>query len=168
MSKYNRQLKLTIAKQLSNSSSGKLALQYNVCARSIRYWGAVYSIHGDDSFQHIGSPYSREFKINTIDVMNTKDWTLGYTSAFYDLSSQGILSNWRQKFNDGSISQINSRCGDCNSMRKSPTSSYLKETINMTEAQLREELEYLRAENALLKKLEALAQGKKLQTKKRP
>ena len=37
----------------------------------------------------------------------------------------------------------------------------------MTEKELREELEYLRAENAVLKKLEALAQAKKKKAKKR-
>jgi transposase len=38
----------------------------------------------------------------------------------------------------------------------------------MTEKELREELDYLRAENAVLKKLEALAQAKKKKIKKRP
>lgn len=167
MSKYSRVLKLAVAKQLSNTSSGKLAVQYDLCPRLIRYWGAVYKIHGDKSFQHAGSPYSRKFKINAIETMISEDWTLGYASAFYDLSSQGVLSNWRKKFSDGSITKVNPRCGDCNSMIKRPTSSKSKETLSMTEQELREELEYLRAENALLKKLEALSQIKKLQTKKK-
>jgi transposase len=37
----------------------------------------------------------------------------------------------------------------------------------MTDKELREELEYLRTENAVLKKLEALAQQKRTQTKKK-
>lgn len=43
-----------------------------------------------------------------------------------------------------------------------------KPSEKMTEKELREELDYLRAENAVLKKLEALAQAKKKKAKKRP
>lgn len=42
-----------------------------------------------------------------------------------------------------------------------------KPSDQMTEKELREELAYLRAENAVLKKLEALAQAKKKKAKKR-
>jgi transposase len=47
-------------------------------------------------------------------------------------------------------------------------SSEHKPSSQMTEKELREELDYLRAENAVLKKLEALAQAKKHKAKKRP
>jgi transposase len=47
-------------------------------------------------------------------------------------------------------------------------SSEPKPSSQMTEQELREELDYLRAENAVLKKLEALAQAKKNKAKKRP
>ena len=47
-------------------------------------------------------------------------------------------------------------------------SSTPKPSSEMTEEELREELDYLRAENAVLKKLEALAQSKKKKAKKRP
>ncbi|WP_394182025.1 hypothetical protein [Marinomonas posidonica] len=46
-------------------------------------------------------------------------------------------------------------------------SSESKPAEQMTEKELREELEYLRAENAVLKKLKALAQAKQEQAKKK-
>lgn len=51
-------------------------------------------------------------------------------------------------------------------MKQKPSES--KPLEQMTEKELREELDYLRAENAVLKKLEALAQAKKTKTKKKP
>ena len=44
-------------------------------------------------------------------------------------------------------------------------SSTPKPSSEMTEKELREELDYLRAENAVLKKLEALAQARKKKAK---
>ncbi len=98
--------------------------------------------------------------------MHENDWSIGYTSAYFDLSSPSLLSNWQKLYSLGSISNLRPKPKGRRLMKRDPSKP--KPSEQMTEKELREELDYLRAENAVLKKLEALAQAKKKQTKKRP
>lgn len=163
MSKYNRELKLQAAKLVSENSSSTIGEQFNVSARQVRYWSAVYQIHGMNSFLHKELPYSQAFKLNVLTTMRTKEWSLGYTSAYFDLSSPGILFQWYKLYDDGGASQLIPRRKGRPSMKQRPSQPTPSE--NMTEKELRDELDYLRAENAVLKKLEALAQERKKKIK---
>ena len=51
---------------------------------------------------------------------------------------------------------------------KKPPIAKPKAANEMTKDELKDELEYLRAENAVLKKLDALLQEKRLRAKKKP
>tara|TARA_Y100001973_G_C5168192_1_gene317419 strand:- start:874 stop:1254 length:381 start_codon:yes stop_codon:yes gene_type:complete len=126
----------------------------------------VYRIHGLNSFTHTGFPYSSDFKINVLFAMLNNKWSLGYTSAYFDLSSPGILFQWQKLYSLEGISGLYPRGRGTLLMKQKPSES--KPLEQMTEKELREELDYLRAENAVLKKLEALAQAKKTKTKKKP
>lgn len=166
MSKYNRAFKLEIAKLAEYSSSRILSKQFNITARQIRYWSSVYQIHGLDSFRHQDIPYTQSFKLNVLQHLQANHWSLSYTSAFFDLSSPGILFQWQKLYARDGITSLKPK-----KKRKPRVTKHFSEpkpSEQMTEKELREELEYLRAENAVLKKLEALAQAKKKKAKKRP
>ena len=165
MSKHPRAKKLKVAKLAQTESSAKLGAQYNVSSRQVRYWSMVYQIHGSNSFCHSNIPYSQAFKLQVLESMKMKEWSLGYTSAFFDLSTPGILFQWQKLYARDGISRLTPRKKGKPSMTHH--SSQPKPSGQMTEKELREELEYLRAENAVLKKLEALAQTKKKKAKKR-
>ena len=97
--------------------------------------------------------------------MRRNNWSLGYTSAFFDLSSPGLLFQWQKLYCQYGITRLKPQKKGRPSVTNN--SSEQKSSESMTEKELREELEYLRAENAVLKKLKALAQAKKKKTKKR-
>lgn len=166
MSKHHRAFKLELAKRAENESSRHLSRQCHVSSRQIRYWSLVYRFHGANSFLHLERPYTLNFKIGALMTMRENDWSIGYTSAYFDLSSPSLLSNWQKLYSLGSISNLRPKQKGRRRMKRD--SSKPKPSEQMTEKELREELDYLRAENAVLKKLEALAQAKKKQTKKRP
>lgn len=166
MSKYNRAFKLRLAQLAQEESSGAVGSKFGVRPNLIRYWSLVYRLNGTKSFVHKQLPYSREFKFRALKTMRRNNWSLGYTSAFFDLSSPGILFQWQKLYRCDGIAYLNPR--NKGNPRMTSNSSEPKPSEQMTEKELREELEYLRAENAILKKLEALAQTKKKKAKKRP
>jgi transposase len=97
--------------------------------------------------------------------MDEQNWSLGYTSAFFDLSSAAILLQWKKVYDLGELTKTIPKKTYRPTMSTNFPSS--KSADQMTEKEIREELEYLRAENAVLKKLRALAQAKQEQAKKK-
>ena len=165
MSKHHRAFKLRIAELALSESSSAVSNKFNVTSRQVRYWTAIYRIHGAESFRSVHKPYSQAFKAEVLKTMAANSWSLGYTSAFFDLSSPGILFQWQKLYARDGISRLKPQRKGKPFMTNNSSSSKLVE--QMTEEELREELAYLRAENDVLKKLEALAQARKKKAKTR-
>ena len=167
MSKHKRIFKIEIAIKVQETSSRELSRVSGVSSRQIRYWDAVYRIHGSNAFQHLGRPYSKHFKLHAITTMAHENWSLSYASAFFDLSSPGILYVWLKRYNESGSDNLTPKRKGKPKMAITPKPHRGKSPESMSEDEMREELEYLRAENAVLKKLEALAQEKRKRTKKK-
>jgi len=165
MSKHHRTFKLKLAQLAQDNASRAIGKQFQVSSSQIQHWSQVYRIHGLKSFLHSGSPYSAEFKLQVLKTMEVNGWSISYTSAFYDLSTPGILFQWQKLYAHEGISRLKPRKKGRPSM--SDNASTPKPPEQMTEEELREELAYLRAENDVLKKLEALAQARKKKVKTR-
>lgn len=166
MSKHQRVFKLEVAKRALQESSTYLSREYNIARSLVKYWASVYRIHGLDSFRHSEYPYSCQFKLKVITTMHEQGWSLNHTSAYFDLSTSGILFQWQKLYAHEGISRLKPKKKGRPRMKQPPSEP--KPSEQMTEKELRDELEYLRAENAVLKKFEALAQAKKKLTKKKP
>ena len=163
MSKYHREIKLKLAQLTLEESSRALGSKYKINANLIRYWSQVYRLNGANSFVHQQLPYTLEFKLHVLKTMTENRWSLSHTSAYFDLSSPGILFQWQKLYAREGISRL--RPKKKGKPRMTSHSSTPKPSAEMTEKELREELDYLRAENAVLKKLEALAQARKKKAK---
>jgi transposase len=166
MSKHSRELKLQLAQAVQDTASYKVGNIFNICSRQIRYWSFVYRIHGNASFKHSDKPYSKTFKLQAIQTMQSNNWSMGYTSAYFDLSSPGILYQWIKRYSEGGSDTLTPQRKGRPAMTLKPRPQ--KPFEQMSEKEMREELEYLRAENDVLKKLEALAQQRKQKSKTKP
>lgn len=167
MSKYSRELKFTIAQQcLDGSASTQLSNEYSIPSRQIRYWAQVFAIHGTNSFIPASYGSSAEAKLQALNLMWTNDWSLSHTSAVLNLSSPGTLSVWLKKYNENGAKGLVNRPIGRPPMKPLPKTKP-KSDDEMTLEELKEELAYLRAENAVLKKLEELKQQRHQTKKKR-
>lgn len=161
MSKYSRELKCTLAKQcLAGTSSISLAKHHSISSRQIRYWTQVFAIHGNRSFTFTAQYTTAKDKLKALHLMWTNSWSLTHTSAVLNLSSPGILSTWLKRYRDHGIQGLEPQRLGRPSMKQQPH-RIKKSDDDMTREELKEALAYLRAENAVLKKLEELAQEKK-------
>lgn len=169
MSKYSRALKITLAQQCLNgvSSPKTLGKQLSIPHSQIRYWSKVYSFNGDESFLPPKSPHTAKGKADILKRMWTENWSLHYTSAFYNLPSPGTLWVWLREFDESGLQGLQPKQRGRTYMKKQSQESNDKSIDEMTVEELREELEYRRTEVAVLKKLEALDEMKRQQAKKK-
>jgi len=166
MSKHSRELKLIIAKEcLGGKSSRILSNELSISSRQIRYWTQVFSIHGKNAFLPNSHASSAKTKLQALKLMWTNGWSLTHTSAVLNQSSPGSLSVWLKTYNESGFRGLERSSIGRPPMKQSKTPVKLDNEMTMEE--LKEELAYLRAENAVLKKLEELEQAKRRQTKKR-
>lgn len=165
MSKHSKAFKIQVAQRfLKEGCSWRMAKELGINSRMLRYWGTVYALHGEDAFEPPIAPFSAQDKLDVLNNMWTQGWSLVYTSAHYNLSSPGILSKWRRHYKEAGVERLIPLKRGRPLMKKTLPVSY-KKPSDMTSKEMQEELEYLRAENAVLKKLEALLQKKRAQTK---
>jgi transposase len=140
MSKYSRKLKIVIAKKyLDDESSHQLGREYNISSRQIRYWGAVYSLNHEHSFLPPVSAYSAKDKLKILTRMQTEDWSLEHTGAFFNLSSPGTLFVWLCNYEFFGMEGLKpKKCGAL--MKKTPIVKP-KAATEMTESELIDELD---------------------------
>lgn len=102
--------------------------------------------------------------------MDEKQWSVRQTCAFFNIQSFTTLLTWRRLYNEGgAVALIHQSRGRpvSGSRPKKPLASEAKPLASLTPEEMQEELEYLRAENAYLKKREALIQAKRSAAKKK-
>ncbi|GHA41607.1 helix-turn-helix domain-containing protein [Photobacterium aphoticum] len=167
MSKYKREFKCLVAKQCLNGlSSEVLAKQHSISSRQIRYWTQVFAIHGSRSFLPATQAATAQSKLAALKLMWTNSWSATHTSAVLNLSSPGIFTTWLKRYNEQGLQGLEPQPKGRPPMKQQPQTT-TKPDSELTVEELREELAYLRAENAVLKKLEELEQEKNRRMKKK-
>ncbi|MFD2443955.1 IS3 family transposase [Bacillus sp. CGMCC 1.16607] len=169
MSKFNSEDKIRIVIRYleGNDSLGKIAEVVRVSKSIIKGWVRLYEQHGIEAFIKSYTNYSGEFKLNVLNYMNETGTSSYDTAAIFNISSPGMVRNWRKAFETGGIDALQSKKKGRPSMKKvSKPNKELQLPIEGSIVALRAENDRLRMENAYLKKLNALVREQEKITNK--
>ena len=175
MAKYDEIFKRSVVQDYLAGGGGYkgLASKYGVTSGQIRNWVGFYLLNGDKGLTKKFSHYSAEFKLHILEHMWREELSFTQTIHLFDLrGGGGVVSAWQRKYHEGGITALAPKPRGRPKQMKSlePQKPIEKPTEAKTLQELQRENEYLRAEVAYLKKLDALVRAKQqaAQTKRKP
>ena len=183
MARHDLDFKRTVVRDYLEGTSGfrVLATKHGIDRSTVRQWVDVYRQHGDAGLrrkaQGQGVYYSAKDKLKALKRMWREGLSYRQMGAFLNLrGGTGIIGRWERQYHEGGLEALEPmRRGRPKKMpapqppKPSKSSSTPVDESKALQA-LRKENEYLRAEVAYLKKLDALVRAKQqaTQTKQKP
>jgi transposase len=170
--KYSYELKLSCVKAFidDHQSARVIAKQSDVPLRMLYRW--IFQ------FRHLGElgleskqndSYSPAFKLKVLRAIEKHGLSLPQACVKFSLGGDAIIINWQRKLKEFGIAGLVNKPKGQRLMEKPKYAKKLKFKHPLTrEQELLLELESLRAENALLKKLQALIQAEEEANKRKP
>ncbi len=166
--RYDLDFKMQIiAYYRQGHSSHATAKKFNVNPEFVLKWVKQYQSGGINTIKPKTSKakYSSEFKHHVITTMLKEGFSQSEVALTFDISSPALISHWHKAYRLYGMSGLISKRKGRTAMSKPFITD--KPDDEKTPAELKRELEYLRAENAYLKKLDALFKQKKKQALKK-
>jgi transposase len=162
MSKYSTDFKLTVVRYyLSERTSYQAtAVHFSVDLATVRKWVAVYEHHGIDGLNKRYAHHSPEFKMSVLKWIETEHASVRQACAHFNIRSLKTVRDWQRLYNAGGILALTSKQQDRTKNMSKPFKPASQTPDEMTQEELLRELQYLRAENAYLKKLDALVRSR--------
>lgn len=176
MAKYDEVFKRLVVHDYLAGVGGTRALgaKYSVDQAILRLWIDRYRQHGDAGLRRKSSHYSAQFKLSVLKRMWQEELSYRQVVTLFDLrGGTGVISSWERLYHEGGLEALKPKPRGRPKEMKPPeptAPAALQATDTRTVQELRQENEYLRAEVAYLKKLDALVRAKKLvaQPKRKP
>ncbi len=175
MSKYSKRFKLKVVNAYLSKGFGErtVAASFNINRSQLHEWLSVYKRYGADALapRKKHAHYSTTFKLDVLTYKRQHNASLPEVALRFHIPSASTIFIWEQRYNQGGINALANRRG--RAAMKKPKNSTDPQIANkpwaeLTPKELLREIEYLQAENAYLKKLDALIQEKKLAQKLKP
>lgn len=159
MKKYALETKLEAVKAYLDGveSLRGIAKKYKVSKTMLGRWVAKYQKDGQVSSQERYTKYSVEFKMDVIKYINETGVSIEEAALIFNVGSS-TLWNWIQSYEAKGMDALQPKAKERPPMKRD---SKKKQPIEGSQEALLAELEYLRMENAYLKKLKALVQEEK-------
>lgn len=143
-----------------------LANELGIDDSVIRYWVKLYKYHGDQAFIPPYTNYPADFKMKVIQMIENQNYSIREASAIFRIPDFSMVRRWKKKWEEGGVEALESSGKGRPRVNSSKDQNQSEQPSNQDMKKMQEELEYLRAENAYLKKLRALVQEKDQQTTK--
>ncbi|MGJ1267189.1 helix-turn-helix domain-containing protein [Sphingobacterium spiritivorum] len=162
--KHSFDFKLSCVQQLEAHylSADSLSRELGISKSLLKKWSMVYRHQGPAGLlPRVGKrEFSPSFKLEVLSVIQKENLSLSEACIRFDLSSDQMILSWQTRLQKYGLQGLEPRpkgkrvMNDKLPIKRKKRKS--KEPLSREE-ELLQELEYLRAENALLKKLHALA-----------
>jgi len=173
MGRHTLKFKLSVVEYFLSGQGGQKATakKFEIDHSTVRKWVAAYQQHGIAGVESKQwKSHSAEFKESVILHMRQHNLSARTTGAYFNIPIPPIRQ-WEKLYDEGGLQALTPRKRGRPFGMKSTIikpSSTQKESSTLSPEEMQRELEYLRAENACLKKLHALIQEKeKLAVKKK-
>ncbi len=169
MAKYDERFKLLVVQQClqEDVSLGEVARQHGLDESTVRPWLENYRQHGVQGLRKKYSHRSAAFKREVLERMWRDGLSQRQTAALFDIRERSAIGRWERQYHSGGLTALEPQRKGRHPMPQKPPSPPPSDEERSQE-ELLKELAYLRAENAYLKKLDALireereaARGKK-------
>jgi transposase len=165
--RHGAAFKLKVVKEhLDGDSVTSLALKWNLSRSLLRRWVDQYNSSGEQGLlPRVHQYHCAELKFKVVESYLKDGLSLRDCCSHYGIANESIVLSWIRKYELSGLAGLREQRGRPKIMKdKIPP----KKTNPLTRLEeLEQENLYLRAENELLKKLEALTQQKRTQKKKR-
>ena len=161
--KHTEQFKMLVVQQYLDGPDGfdKLAQRHGVAAPLLRSWVERYRLHGQEGLsRRVWGRYILEFKLSVLKHMWDNALSYRQTAAIFNLPSATRVSDWERRHNSGADGLTFHARGP-RKMKTPAVTPPTPDDSKRSHEELVKELEYLRAENAYLKKLKALVESEK-------
>lgn len=158
MKRFSEEEKLmAVKKYLSNEGSFKrIGDSIGADEGDVRSWVQRFQYHGNEAFKNSYARYSVKDKLNVLTYMKEQGTSIRETAAIFNIKSRRTLKRWQTLYENGGIDALKPKGKRRPSMKKIKNKQENPTTQSIDALQA--ELEYLRAENAYLKKLKSLVQ----------
>jgi transposase len=165
MGKYSTQFKITAIKAYLDGDDGfrKVAQRHSMDCSLLRRWVAVYKVRGPAGLRSQARHYNASFKRSVVECMHRERLSCREVAARFGLGQSSQVGIWERQYYSGGPDALSvAKRKKVVAMPKKPTfplSSQPVDDDSKSREQLKVELEYLRMENAYLKKLEEVKEA---------
>lgn len=171
MARYDETFKLQVVQHCLREicSQTEVARQWGVDQATVRHWVALYHHHGLRGLRRKYSPRSADFKLRVLEHMWREGLSRRQTAALFDIRERAAIGRWEEQYHTGGLTALEPRRKGRRPMPRKTPPPPPRADQERSHDELLEELAYLRAENAYLKKLEALIREERatMRSKKR-
>lgn len=165
--KYELAFKLKVIKEHKEGESiTAIALRCGLSRSVLRRWIDHYDVSGSKGLLRKSYQYhTSEFKYKVVESYLKEGLSLRDCCSQFTIANESIVLSWVRKYELSGLDGLREQRGRPKLMKKDKAGKNSEPLTRLEE--LEKENLYLKAENELLKKLQALAQVKEAQKKKR-
>lgn len=167
--KHSLEFKIAIVKEVlrGNRSIAAISADNLIHCRTLSEWLEYYQRYGRIGLMPQSNHYSVDMKLNVIKSFKDNNLSLREACLKFSISSRRILKKWLIIYEEEGVEGLAiERRGRHSLMASKDTSKKIPKPLTDFEKIL-EENKFLKAENALLKKLQALIQREELEKKRK-
>jgi transposase len=163
MIKYTEQFKLKVVQHYLKGPMGygRLAALYGVASPHIRRWVSAYRLHGMEGLRRKVTRYDAKFKLSVLQHMWDNGLSNRQAAACFNVRNPTSVGLWDSLYREGGMAALARPRQQALKMKAPTAKPEPKPDQERSKEDLLKELEYLRMENEVLKKLQALAQARK-------
>jgi transposase len=162
--KYSVKQKESIVKSVlkGQQSMSSAASELGCDRTTVRRWLGQYKEYGVKGFKFRNGNYERSFRLQVVRYYLKKGLSLNETANYFKIPNAAVVRQWVERYKRLGASGLTNepRGRKRSSMAQKPKKKEITSSDPAAQklAELQKELEYLRAENAFLKKYNALVQ----------